>query len=249
MSERPIVSWYEGTNTTATEVKTTVNYGTVDAFSDSPQKTYFIWNNRGGTKDCSKMEDVKFTTRDRNGGDGSSAGNIVEAVRDNWFRARVDSLNEQVFTPVGKGGVGTENPSGTKFLGTNGTTTNIHSSTASVWIKETKLTIDAYVKPTVDNGFIYKAVNAGETGATEPSWLTEEGKSVFDNGVEFVAIKIDKKPNAKEILGLANNTKADGSNANLAGGNFVQVTVFAKVPIDASAGKNTLLKRATFSYV
>ncbi|MEQ6355276.1 hypothetical protein ABNX05_11660 [Lysinibacillus sp. M3] len=248
MSERPIVSWYEGTNTTSTEVKTTVNYGTVDALSDSPQKTYFIWNNRGGTKDCSKMEDVKFTTRDRNGGDGST-GTIVEAVRDNWFRVRVDSLNEQAFTPVGKGGVGTENPSGTKSLGTNGTTRNIHVSTASSWIKDIPLAIDAYIKPSVDNGFIYRAINAGTTGATEPSWLTEEGKSVFDNGIEFVAIKIDKKPNAKEILGLANNTLADGSNANLAGGNFVQVSVFAKVPIDASAGKNTLLKRVNFSYV
>lgn len=241
MSSAPIVSWYEATNETSSEVKSTINYGTVDADSQSPTKVFYIWNNRGGTDDCSKMEEVTFTTRDRQGGMGDSP--VVEAVRDNWFNVRVDSLNETAFTPVGKGGVGTPNPLGTKDLGTNGTTTNVNASTALVWSASTAYSLGQYVQPTVSNGFIYKVVTAGTSDATEPSWATVEANPVFDGTVEYESIKIDKKPNAKEILGFANNTLANGSNADLAGGNFVKVSVYAEVPINASAGKNLLIQR------
>lgn len=249
MANAPEVSWYEGKNEKASEVKSTVNYGTVDADSQSAVKTFYIWNNRNQTYDCSKMEEVTFTTRDRNGGDGSSTGNIVEAVKDNWFEVRVDSLNETTFTKVGKGGVGTKNPTGVKELGTSGTTTNINASTAIVWSATTTLALDAYVQPTVPNGFIYKVTKAGETDATEPTWVKVEGNPVFDGGAEYISIKIDQTPNAKEILGFANKTKDDGTNANLAGGNFVKVSVFADVPITASAGKNLLVQRVSYRYV
>lgn len=187
------------------------------------------------------MEEVTFTTRDRNGGMGDSP--LVEAVRDNWFNVRVDSLNETSFLPVGKGGVGTANPLGTKDLGTNGTTTNKNASTAIVWSASTPLSLGAYVQPKTANGFIYEVVTAGTTDATEPTWVTVEGNSVFSGTVEFKSIQIDKTPNAKELLGFANNTLADGTNANLAGGNFAQVSVYADVPITASAGKNLLVQR------
>lgn len=250
MAKEPLVSWYEGTNAKASEVKSTVNYGTVDADSHSATKVFYIWNNRDSLDDCSKMEEVVFTTRDRNGGDGSSVGNIVEAVKDNWFWVRVDSLNEQSFLPVGKGGVGTINPSGTRDLGTTGTTTNINASTAQVWSASKDLTLDTYVQPTTGNGFIYKVTKAGTTDVKEPSsWLQVEGNPVFDGSVEYVAIKIEQKPNAKEILGLANKTDVNGTNANLAGGNFVQISVYADVPITASAGKNLLVQRVSYRYV
>lgn len=245
----PIVSWYEGTNEKSKEVKSTVNFGTVDADSQSATKTFFIWNNRAGLTDCSKMEEVTFTTRDRNGGTGDSVGNIVEAVRDNWFNVRVDSLSEHAFTPVGKGGLGTPNPSGTKDLGTTGTTTNVNASTAQVWSATLSLNLDDYVQPTAGNGYIYKVTKAGITDGVEPSWVTVEGNPVFDGTVEFVAIKIDKTPSAKEILGLANNTDVNGTNATLAGGNFVQISVYADVPITASAGKNLLVQRVSYRYV
>lgn len=249
MANAPIVSWYEGTNTTSSVVNYTVNYGTVDADSQSAIKTFYIWNNREGTEDCSKMEEVTFTTRDRNGGDGGSNGNIVEAVRDNWFHVRVDSLNETGFIPVGKGGVGTVNPSGVKDLGTTGTTTNVNAATAQAWTASQSLTLDAYVKPTNANGFIYKVTKAGTTDANEPSWVNVEENSVFDGTVEYVSIKIDKTPNAKEILGFANNTDVDGTNAESAGGNFVKISVYADVPITASAGKNLLIQRVSYRYV
>lgn len=250
MAKEPLVSWYEGTNTEASKVNTTVDYGTIDADSQSPTKVFYIWNNRGGTEDCSKMEEVTFTTRDRQGGLGDSP--VVEAVRDNWFRVRVDSLGEtgaNAFIPVGKGGVGTPNPSGTKDLGTNGTTTNVNSKTAQVWSSGKLITLDTYVQPTVANGFIYKVTKAGTTDGTEPTWVTVEGNPVFEGSVEYVAIKIEKKPNAKEVLGFANNTDANGTNANLAGGNFVQISVYADVPINASAGKNLLIQRVSYRYV
>src|SRR5690625_3590802 len=96
---QPIISWYESTNAVANEVKNLVQFGTVDADSDSGQKVFYIWNNRNGDKDVSKMEEVTFTTRDRLGGTGDTPGNEVEAVRDNWFQVRVDTLNETSFTP------------------------------------------------------------------------------------------------------------------------------------------------------
>ncbi|WP_107951036.1 hypothetical protein [Lysinibacillus parviboronicapiens] len=249
MTNAPQVSWYEGTNKKADEVKKTVNYDTVDADSQSATKVFYIWNNRAGVDDCSKMEEVVFTTRDRNGGDGSSGGNIVEAVKDNWFNVRVDSLNEGSFVPVGKGGVGTPNPSGTKDLGTTGTTTNMNASTAQVWSANQILTLDTYIQPTAGNDFIYKVTKAGTTDATEPSWATVEGNPVFDGTAELVAIKIDKTPNAKEILGFANKTDVNGTNADLAGGNFVKISVYADVPITASAGKNLLVQRVSYRYV
>jgi len=249
MANAPIVSWYEGTNEKSKEVKSTVNFGTVDADSSSPTKVFYIWNNRAGTDDCSKMEEVVFTTRDRNGGTGDTVGNIVEAVRDNWFKVRVDSLGESSFTPVGKGGVGTDNPLGTKPLGTNGTTTNKNASTASVWSASTPLSLGVYVQPTTPNGFIYKVTKAGTTDGTQPTWNTVEGNTVVDGTAEYISVKIEKKPATQEILGLANITKDDGTNANLAGGNFVQVSVYAEVPITASAGKNQLVQRVSYRYV
>lgn len=249
MAGNPIVSWYEGVNATSAEVTQSVNFGVVDADTDSGQKTFFIWNNRDGDADVSKMEEVTFTTRDRLGGTGDSPGNIVEAVRDNWFQVRVDSLNESTFTPVGKGGVGTPNPDGTKKVGTNGSTTNPHAATASTWAASVVYAVGDYIKPTVANQYFYKVTKGGTTGGTQPAWSTTEGNVVTDGTVEYIAIRITKTPAAQEILGLENNVAANGSNALDAGGNFIKVTVFAEVPISASAGKNLLVQRVSYRYV
>ncbi|WP_231785878.1 hypothetical protein [Lysinibacillus sp. GJ-1] len=248
MSNQPIVSWYEGTNELSKEVNYTVNYDTVDAASRSETKIFYIWNNREQATDAPKMEEVTFTTRDRSGGTGDSDGMVVEAVKNNWFHVRVDSLSESRFLPVGKGG-NPLNPSGTKDLGTNGTTTNINAATAQVWSAETAMTLDAYVQPTSSNDYIYKVTKAGTTGVTQPSWPTVEGNPIMDGTVEYIAIKINKTPKAKEILGLANATNAEGTNADLAGGNFVKISVYADVPMDASAGKNLLMQRVSYRYV
>ncbi|QJI52479.1 hypothetical protein [Psychrobacillus phage Perkons] len=237
----PLVSWYEAENKTSSEVLDKFDYKTVDADTPSLQKTIYIWNNRGGSEDHSKMEEVTFTTKDRAGGTGDSP--VVEAVRDNWFNVRVDSLNEVAFTPVGKGGVGTTNVSGVKALGTNGTTTNPKASTASTWATGVEYNVGDYIKPTSANLFIYKVTVKGTTGGSEPAWSTTENNTVTDGGVSYIAIRIIKPAGTQEILGLANNALADGSNATLSGANFAKITVYAEVPPTAKAGKNLLVSR------
>lgn len=248
---QPIPSWYEGTNATASVVApgTVVKYGQVDADTMSANREFYFWNNRDGNDDVSKMEDVTITTRDRNGGLGDTVGNIVEAVRDNWMEIRCDTNGTTGFTPVGRGGVGTTNPTGTLALGTTAKTTNINAQNATVWQASQAFSLDTYHKPTVDNGFIYKVITAGMTGGTEPTWLTTEGLFVDDGGVRYVAIAIESTPGANEILGLANNTLPDGSNANLAGGNFVKLTTRINVPFDASSGLNEGTVRVSWKYV
>lgn len=237
----PIVSWYEGTNATANEVVGVVDFGTVDADTVSGQKTFYIWNNRNGVDDVSKMEDVTFTTRDRMGGTGDTVGNIVEAVRDDWFNVRVDSLNEVAFVAVGKGN--------SKPVGTNGVTTNPHVATASTRANNVPYALNNYVVPATANGFVYKVTTAGTTGATIPTWSTTEGNTVIDGTVEYVTIRIQKTPAAQEILGVNNTVLANGSNAAQSGGNFARVTVYADVPVTASAGKNLLVQRVSYRYV
>lgn len=245
---QPIISWFESSNAMDSEVKDIVSYGTVDADSDSTQKTFFIWNNRNGESDVSKMEEVTFTTRDRQGGVGDTPGSEVEAVRDNWFRVRVDSLDETTFIPVGKGGI-VENQEGVKPVGTTGSTKNPNADNAIEWEENSTLDEGVYIKPTTDNGFIYKVVKEGTTGGTEPTWSMTDGNIVIDGTVEYVTIPIERTPASQEILGVANSVEADGSNAEDAEGNFIKITVYAEVPITASAGINKLQKRISYRYV
>lgn len=249
MANEPVISWYEGTNAMSSEVKSTVNYGTVDADTDSGQKTFFIWNNRNENEDVSKMEEVTFTTRDRLGGTGDTPGNEVEAVRDNWFQVRVDSLDESSFTPVGKGGSSSTNTTGVKEVGTTGSTKNPKEASAATWAAGVLYSEGDYVKPISGNDFIYKVTSGGTTGGSEPSWSTTEGSVVTDGSVEYTSVKIRVTPGTQEILGLANSVQADGSNAEDSGGNFAKITVYAEVPVNASAGKQLLVQRISYRYV
>lgn len=249
MAGIPMISWYEEVNSKDNEVKNSINFGVVDADSDSTQKVFYIWNNRNQSEVVSKMEEVTFTTRDRLGGTGDTPGNEVEAVKDNWFKVRVDSLNESSFTEIGKGGNSSPNTSGTKTVGTNGSTINPNVATASTWANGVAYVEDDYIKPASDNKFIYKVTVGGTTGGTEPSWSTTEGNVVTDGTVEYVAVPSSKTPAAQEILGVANSVEDDGSNADDGGGNFIKVTTYAEVPVTASAGKNLLMFRVSYRYV
>lgn len=244
----PVVSWYEGSQDISSKVASTINYGTVDADSASAIKTFHIWNNREGVDDLPKMEEVVFTTRDRQGGLGDTPSQEVEAVKDNWFHVRCDSLGETGWTPVGKGDP-VLNPTGTHPIGTTGITTNINASTATTWVASTPISTGIYVQPTTPNGFIYKVITAGTTNSTQPAWVTSESATFMDGTVEYQAVLIEKSPNTQEILGLAHNTDSAGSNADLAGGNFVTISVYAEVPVTASAGKNLLVQRVSYRYV
>lgn len=243
----PIISWYEGTNKESDEITGVVQYGAVDADSDSTQKTFYVWNNRNGSEDVSKMEEVTFTTRDRLGGTGDTVGNIVEAVRDNWFQVRVDSLDETAFVSVGKGDI--SSPTGTKELGTTGTTINPNVNNAVTWEASATYDEGVYIKPSSNDQFIYKVTVSGTTGGSEPTWSLTEGNVVTDGTVEYTTIEVKKTPAAQEILGVQNSVLASGEDAKDSGGNFVKFTVFAEVPFSARGGKNLLVKRVSYRYV
>lgn len=249
MANAPIPSWYEGTNTTSAEINSVVQYGQVDADTMSPLHEMFFWNNRGGVDNVSVMEDVKITTRDRNGGTGDTVGNIVEAVRDDWMEVRSDSDGGITFTPIGKGGSGKINPSGMASLGTNGRTINVNASTATVWTASNAYSLGQFVKPSVDNGFIYEVVMAGTSDTVEPTWLLTEGLFIEDGTVRFVTVPIEKTPDANTILGLANSTLPDGTNAEDAGGNFIKFTTRMNVPSTATSGVNQGSIRMNWKYV
>lgn len=88
----PIITWLDATHSKPVDVP--YNFGVIDAGDLSPVHTFNIWNNRGGTTDVSTMEDCTITTRDMSGGLGDTAGNEIEVVKNNWFHAQVDSLDE-----------------------------------------------------------------------------------------------------------------------------------------------------------
>lgn len=53
---------------------------------------------------------------------------------------------------------------------------------ATVWAASTAYAANAYVKPSPDNGHVYKALNAGTSGATQPTFPTGSGATVSDTG-------------------------------------------------------------------
>lgn len=250
MPNHPIISWYEVDN--KTELTKLIDFGVVDAGSESSQKTFHIWNNRNGAEDAPKMQDVKITTRDLDGGLGNSTGKIVQAVKDNWFRVRVDSLGEvgDSFTPIGSG-IGLTSPlDGQKTVGTKGKTKNPKLKVATPWTAQKTYATGDVVLTTTNNGvFIYEATVGGLSGAVEPTWPTMELDAVTDGGVTWIAILKEKSPATAEILGSANEVAVDGSNVTDAGGNYVTITTFAKVPDQANSGKNGLMFRVRYGYV
>ncbi|GIP32598.1 hypothetical protein [Paenibacillus sp. J2TS4] len=118
---QPQVSWYNVSNTSQI---TNWQIGTVDAGNTSDDTTFLIWNNRGGTEDIADMTDCTITTKDESG------GNEGEIISNKWIRVRVDSMNENSFTPVGGEVTKTIKAGGTAPAGTikgtknDGTKTN-----------------------------------------------------------------------------------------------------------------------------
>lgn len=246
----PIVGWFEDSLALEDEVVETIDYGTVEAGSDSNEKTFYIINNRNGDFDVPKMEEVNFTTRDRQGGVGDTEGNEVEAVKDNWFLVKVDSLDEEDFTPVGRGGEGTPNEKGTKELGTTGSTTSAMTDKAIAWEAAKELKEGDFVKASKENSeYLYVVIKEGTTGGTEPNWVESAGENTNDGSVTYRAYAIEQSPATGELLGLANNIQDNGDGAQDAEGNFAKITVYAEVPEDAKSGINKLLFRCNYKFI
>ncbi|SEF95124.1 hypothetical protein [Paenibacillus sp. UNC499MF] len=87
-----VVQWYNATNTSQ---ENSWDIGPVDAGTASTEKTFYIWNNRGGTAAVSDMGGCTITTKD------SAGGNTGELVLNKWIEMKCDSMNETTFSPIG----------------------------------------------------------------------------------------------------------------------------------------------------
>lgn len=250
MAINPVITWYKDENTTTNLVTERIDLGRIDADTSSDEMKLFIWNNRGNaTEDASNAEDVFITARDIDGGDGTTVGSEVPSIANDWNRVKVDTLDESTFTPIGKGGNGRPNPTGKKAVGTNGSTTNIDADSAVTWAAGQTKSLGDIVKPTVENGYVYKVVLAGTTGATEPTFQTTEGLRTEDNGIQYTTHKIEVQAPENTLLGMKNNVLPDGSNADTAAGNFAEITHQVEVPLSATSGIQVNVLKLEFKYV
>lgn len=78
--------------------------------------------------------------------------------------------------------------------GTNGyvfssptTPVQISSAAQPVWVASTAYSINQVVRPTTDNGLIYRCTTAGTSSGTEPTWPTTGGVTVNDGSVVWTS--------------------------------------------------------------
>lgn len=250
MKNAPEVSWYNvdkvnPANTNTFPIAQPYDFGVVDAgYVPTPSDYYsfLIWNNRGSLLDSApQMEDVTIGIKDMAGGNGDAVGSEVWSIKDTvkWFWAKVESLGQTDadFSMIG-GNL-------TKAIGTTKKTIHPSTNSATAWVASTSFALGAYLKPTVDNGFIYRISQAGTTGVTQPTWSTVEGEEIIDGTIKVVTVKKENLPSANNIiLGGVN----DGTLAN-AGGNFAQVTMKIEVPLTARSGRQNMKLRTSFRYI
>ena len=56
----------------------------------------------------------------------------------------------------------------------------------SAWAATYNYVVNAFVKPTVENGYVYEATtDAGSSGGSEPTWPTTIGGTVVDSGITW----------------------------------------------------------------
>lgn len=131
---KPEVSWYNANNTQQVTFWDVGQGEPVDAGSNSPDTTFLIWNNRGGSEQLSDMTDCAITTKDILGNDTG------ELVTDTWVQVRVDTMSESNFTAIG-GTVtkaikaGGSAPAGTIRGSANDGTTNSAENFAQVTLR------------------------------------------------------------------------------------------------------------------
>lgn len=56
---------------------------------------------------------------------------------------------------------------------------------AGAWQADTVYSVDNIVKPTVENGYLYRCTSGGTSASSEPSWPTTFGNTVSDGGVTW----------------------------------------------------------------
>ena len=95
---QPIVSWYEKNDTGEIVAIPETGYkwslGEVKAGDPSAEKTFYVWNNKGGTEDVSTMQDCKITIVD-------NASEFTDIIEQKWIRCRLDTVEGDTFDQIG----------------------------------------------------------------------------------------------------------------------------------------------------
>lgn len=65
--------------------------------------------------------------------------------------------------------------------------------TSSTWKPNTTYYPFQYVRPTVENGFQYAAVDGGKSGNIEPTWPTTINATVGDGTIQWTAVPVDER--------------------------------------------------------
>ena len=65
--------------------------------------------------------------------------------------------------------------------------------TSSTWKPNTTYYPFQYVRPTVENGFQYAAVDGGKSGSVEPTWPTTINATVGDGTIQWTAVPVDER--------------------------------------------------------
>jgi hypothetical protein len=66
--------------------------------------------------------------------------------------------------------------------------TTAANSWGSTWAASTAYTVGQVRRPTTGNGFLYRAITAGTSAASEPTWPTTKGDTVTDSGTKWANI-------------------------------------------------------------
>mgnify|MGYP000037009101 FL=1 len=65
--------------------------------------------------------------------------------------------------------------------------------TSSTWKPNTTYYPFQYVRPTIENGFQYAAVDGGKSGNIEPTWPTTINATVGDGTIQWTAVPVDER--------------------------------------------------------
>lgn len=77
---------------------------------------------------------------------------------------------------------------------------------ATVWQPDTAYQQFQYVKPTVDNGMMYRCVMDGVSGSTEPAWPTAVGQKRNDGSTQWLTVEASER--VPFIIGSVNGEPA-----------------------------------------